>query len=134
MPIGIYKRKKKLVICSICGKKMYRINQKKNTKCKECYVKRNKVKVSRESREKQKTKDNYNRGNRTEQSKRYRKKHHEKFVAHGIVSRAKQKGILIKPKYCAMCGIETSELEAHHDDYSKPLEVQWICRKCHRKI
>jgi hypothetical protein len=35
------------------------------------------------------------------------------------------------PERCSSCN-EEKELEAHHSDYSKPLEVVWLCRKCHR--
>jgi len=24
-------------------------------------------------------------------------------------------------------------LEAHHDDYSKPLDIQWMCTSCHKR-
>lgn len=33
---------------------------------------------------------------------------------------------------CRDCGSEKSE--AHHEDYSKPLEVIWLCRGCHLKL
>lgn len=44
---------------------------------------------------------------------------------------AKKKGTLI-PKPCELC--LSTEVVMHHDDYSKPLEVRWVCRKHHREI
>lgn len=38
-----------------------------------------------------------------------------------------------KPKCCEMCERET-RLSRHHEDYSKPNEVVWVCGSCHRKI
>lgn len=37
---------------------------------------------------------------------------------------------LIKREGCYICG-EMENVEAHHDDYSKPLEVEWLCKKHH---
>lgn len=40
-------------------------------------------------------------------------------------------GKLIKEP-CEVCG--TNELiEAHHDDYTKPMDIRWLCRKHHRE-
>lgn len=34
---------------------------------------------------------------------------------------------------CSFCGA-TEALEAHHHDYSKPLDVTWLCKPCHRRF
>lgn len=34
---------------------------------------------------------------------------------------------------CEVCG-STENLERHHFDYSKPLEILCVCRNCHAKI
>jgi hypothetical protein len=33
---------------------------------------------------------------------------------------------------CEVCG--AVEVEMHHEDYDKPLEVRWLCRKHHREL
>ena len=37
----------------------------------------------------------------------------------------------LKKQRCADCGGEKAQ--KHHPNYSKPLEVVWLCRKCHLK-
>jgi hypothetical protein len=36
-------------------------------------------------------------------------------------------------KCCERCGA-TENLERHHPDYSKPLEVQTLCKTCHTQV
>jgi hypothetical protein len=38
----------------------------------------------------------------------------------------------LKKKACEICG--NKHVEMHHQDYSKPLEVMWLCRKHHAEI
>lgn len=52
----------------------------------------------------------------------------EKRRAHLAVRRAINKGTLTRQP-CERCGNIKSE--GHHEDYSKPLEVVWLCRQCH---
>ena len=65
--------------------------------------------------------------------KRYRKAYPEKDKAHSILSNAVRCGKIVKPQICSVCGREL-KIEGHHGDYSKPLEVIWVCKKCHCKI
>ena len=49
--------------------------------------------------------------------------------SHSAVARALKKGSLIK-QACCMCNSIMSI--AHHDDYSKPLDVMWLCSVHHK--
>lgn len=56
-----------------------------------------------------------------------------KQAARRVFHRALGSGEVTKPDSCQRCGsLET--IEAHHGDYSKPLDVEWLCRDCHRGL
>jgi len=59
-----------------------------------------------------------------------RQKDPEKYFARKEVQKALMRGDLVK-KPCRICGAK--KVEAHHKDYSKPLDVIWLCRKHHEK-
>ena len=40
-------------------------------------------------------------------------------------------GRLARPDRCSKCG-EKGFIDAHHENYDKPLEVMWLCRSCHK--
>ena len=50
---------------------------------------------------------------------------------HDITERAIEKGILIRKTHCEQCSNTDDIICSHHDDYNKPLEVRWLCIKCH---
>lgn len=62
-----------------------------------------------------------------------RREHPERWRAWCAVKRAVRKGILVKPDTCEKCGLSCIP-EAHHHDYSKRLEIIWLCRPCHLAI
>lgn len=59
--------------------------------------------------------------------------------AHDLVERAIKKGVLTNPGSCESCGASPrfkdgrTGVQAHHDDYNKPLEVRWLCQPCHHE-
>lgn len=59
--------------------------------------------------------------------------------AHDTLEYAIQKGIVLRKTSCEQCGQGgtmkdgRSKIQAHHCDYNKPLEVMWLCQKCHHK-
>ena len=59
--------------------------------------------------------------------------------AHSIVEKALKRGILKNPHICEECGASycfsdgRSGIQAHHDNYNFPLQVRWLCQKCHFK-
>ena len=58
-------------------------------------------------------------------------KNRERVNARAIVNNAIYRGYLNKPSVCENCNKSSSRIEGHHTDYSKPLEVQWLCSGCH---
>ena len=62
-------------------------------------------------------------------SYRWRARNPDKRRAHIAVGNAIRDGKMNREP-CEACG-ETSRVQAHHDDYSKPLDVRWLCVACH---
>lgn len=58
-----------------------------------------------------------------------RGKHPERAAIYARVDRAIADGTLIRQP-CETCGAD-GRIEAHHDDYDKPLSVRWFCHQCH---
>jgi hypothetical protein len=117
------------------------------SECKECcklrwraYVESNPEKVSELSR--RRGREWYWR-NRDEKRARRQKYGYwttgERLAAYGEKEKARialraavRQGEITKPERCEDCGRAT-RLQGHHPDYSRPLEVEWLCARCHGK-
>ena len=66
-----------------------------------------------------------------EHNRNHRKKNPEHERARQAVNNAVRRGKL-DPEPCFVCGNSVSE--AHHHDYSQPLEVTWFCREHHLAV
>lgn len=55
----------------------------------------------------------------------------EKNKCRKLTRSAIDKGILVRQP-CQVCGEQ--KVQAHHDDYSKPLDVQWLCVTHHAAL
>lgn len=69
-----------------------------------------------------------------QKEREHQKRHPEKARARWRLQAAVREGRIAKPLTCERC-LSTFEerrsIQGHHHDYDKPLEVEWLCRKCH---
>jgi len=61
-------------------------------------------------------------------ARRWERANREKKRAHVILNRAVRRGAVTKQP-CEQCG--SGSVQAHHDDYSQPLAVRWLCAAHH---
>lgn len=63
-------------------------------------------------------------------AKLQREKYPDREKARRAVNNAVRDGRLLKqPCHCG-----ETKVQAHHEDYSKPLDIEWLCIKHHRKV
>jgi hypothetical protein len=132
--------------CSKCKQRLTLSSFYKNPRCKEGYNGRCKSCVRKESvkykwaniekvrkndRDRGRTVNQRARNNRTK--KAYREKFPLRYKANNMVGVAIRYGKLKRKAKCEVCKLKKKTL-AHHDDYSKPLEVVWLCASCHKAV
>ena len=84
--------------------------------CRRDYKKRNREKLLISQRARRKDNDDY------------RMKH----SAHNAVLTEIRAGRMTRPDKCSRCGAKGT-VEAHHQDYDKPIDIVWLCVQCHAK-
>lgn len=103
-------------------------------KCKECtkrdmairfLLKREEIRAYDRSRQK----SNRRRSLKLEYQRRSRLRSPEKHAAREALGIAVRDG-RVQRRPCEICG--SPDTEAHHEDYSRPLDVRWLCFKHHR--
>jgi hypothetical protein len=60
----------------------------------------------------------------------WRARHPARSSAHCRVNSAVRRGDMQRPSACEWCG-RSGKVEGHHHDYTKPLDVIWLCKPCH---
>ena len=129
--------------CQDCRKEAYKIKLKEN------YQRNRKLRLSKAKKYRKENNEKIKiwRNNNTKNLKKYRKDYcskHLKEMNEYQKKYAKNNSKKIKARntakykktlntFCEHCG-KAKNLERHHPDYNKPLEIITLCRKCHRKL
>ena len=61
----------------------------------------------------------------------YQEKQQARKAARRRVRTALKRGELERPSRGSACGTAGSIIQGHHEDYSRPLAVTWLCDACH---
>jgi len=98
--------------CRLCDNKRGRLNRNKEYEKKWKENNRDKVKLY---------------------SKRWQEKNKKKVKVYEKFNQLIRSG-KIKKGPCVVCGVNEIRVEAHHEDYTKPFEVVWLCTKHHSNL
>lgn len=62
-----------------------------------------------------------------------RSAHPDRIKARQTLYHAINSGRIKRPSTCEECS-KKRFVHGHHEDYNKPLDVDWLCIKCHNKL
>lgn len=106
-------------------------------KCKECTKRDEKLRRIGHPEKMQAYEKKRNTGDRlrlaSARAKKWRIKYPERYAAHTALNNAIRDGKIKKLDTCEICG-NTFHIHAHHTNYSRPLDVVWLCARCHGQI
>ena len=102
------------------------------SRCKVCARQwaRDRYKITKSARQLYE-KSRSNAPNRVAKRKQWLQDNPHKKKAQDTAKYALCTGKIIKT-LCEICG--NKKVQAHHDDYSKPLKVRWLCSPCHQQF
>lgn len=63
----------------------------------------------------------------------WKKRNQDKIHCHNVINNAIRDGKIAKPDACSSCGKSGVKIHGHHPDYTKPLDVMWLCATCHSR-
>lgn len=134
------------IICEACrleSKERYRLQAVQKSKR---YYLKNKERIDKRNKkystEYNKKPENKEKLKQYQKSKKYKDRHKERHIERMLKDELYRKrvnarilarsyvnsGRLVR-KPCVVCG--ETKAQGHHEDYDKPLEVMWLCRKHH---
>ena len=91
-------------------------HRKKRAKWSRNYYKMNKIRINNNMKNYLQNPENY-----------------KKHLSRGSLNYHVRAGNIKKANHCESCG-SNEKLQAHHQDYKKPLDVEWLCSKCHNNL
>ena len=103
--------------------------------CKECVKarvrERARTNPSVQEYDRERSKLPHRKANSARVAEMWNKRNPDAYRAHYLASNAVRDGRLQKQP-CLFCGAE--RVHAHHRDYGRPLDVIWLCPKCHHRL
>ena len=114
----------KCIKCIKCGMRDFEFYPTLPNICKQCHKARMRRTYAT---------DGYRKRNAARQQRLHADpEHHRRHHARVELGNATRQGKITKSGKCSVCG-SAEEIQGHHEDYSKPLDVVWLCRDCHAK-
>lgn len=122
--------------CKACGTENAEFYKGVTGRCKECH--KAGVRKNRQNDDHYREYDRmrsslpHRKESRAKTMREWRKKNPQAYIAQTAVSNALRDG-RIKKSPCVLCDAR-DHVHAHHRDYSRPLDVVWVCAKCHHRL
>jgi len=116
--------------CKECNKVDVRVNYIKNISHYSAYEKKRAMIPHRVQARELYQKTDTGKKSMRKSRKKYQDNYPNAYKTKIITGSAIRGGKIIRPDICEECPSSLG-IEGHHDDYNKPLEVRWLCCRCH---
>ncbi len=120
--------------CKECAKKDAAMYRRANHEYVKKYERRRNVLPHRIEARKEYAKTEEGKASIAKGKKKWLEKNYYKKRATFPINNGIENKKIIKPARCSLCKMSKPRIHGHHWDYSKPLDVFWLCSQCHAFI